>query len=80
MQTFTIQCTVTSERAALAIVEICRACYSSARLIRLGYIGGYFHDAPALIECTANDERARRAGWAAFVDKMHAAGYSRMIY
>jgi hypothetical protein len=49
-------------------------------LIRLGYIGGYFHDAPALIECTANDERARRAGWAAFVDKMHAAGYSRMIY
>lgn len=80
MQTFTIQCTVTSEAAALAIVEICRACYSSARLIRLGFIGGYFHDAPAVIECTAENERERRRGWSAFVERMHRAGYGRMIY
>lgn len=80
MQTFTISVTVPSERAALAIVDICRACYSSARLVRLGLLGGFIHEASAVIECTAENERERRAAWSAFVDRMHRAGYGRMIY
>ena len=80
MQVFTISVTVSSERAALAVVEIARACYGSARLVYLSILGGMFQTGRALIECTANDERTRRAGWAAFVDKMNANGYSRAIY
>lgn len=80
MQKFTISVTVPSERAALAIVEICRICYSSARLVYCSIFGGMIQDGRAVIECTAENERERRRGWSAFVDRMHLNEYGQMIY
>lgn len=75
-----ISCTVPGESSALAILDICRRCWSSARLVYLGLIGGYIHQAPARFEvCAANEAEHRRA-WSAFVDMMHAEGYANMIY
>ena len=73
--------TVGAESTALKIVEVCRdSGYKSAALSYLGFLGGGFHEARGVIACTAENEAAARAAWAAFVDNMHRAGFSRCIY
>ena len=75
-----ISVTVKSENQALRIVGIARNCWASAKLVRLGYLGGYFHEAQGIISVEAENESAHRSAWSRFVHEMISQGYAENIY
>lgn len=79
MVTAFITPTVKSERQAMDIVEIAQKCWNTARLVNLGYLGGYFHETNATIKVESENEREHRAAWHEFVDIMHKNGYTRVF-
>jgi hypothetical protein len=80
MKHATIKCTVCSDRQAAEILNICRKFWASAKLFSLGYIGGYFHEAPALYEVQSETEANHRAAWSKFVDYLTKHGYYNVLY
>lgn len=75
-----IQFTVKSRKQADELCAICGMFYTTARVSSVGYIGGHFHEAPAIITCTYEDRHHGKLAWEKLVTALHKKGYSDCIY
>ena len=71
---------VKSRKQADDLAEICALFYSDAVVTSVGYIGGYFHEAPAVIRCSYENDHHGRLAWEKLVTALHKKGYSDCIY
>lgn len=72
--------TVKSRNQAEQIAGVCAKHYDSARVSSLGYIGGYFHEAPAIITCIWSDREKAEKAWGNIVSELRKNGYGSCIY
>ena len=70
-----INFTVKSRRQADRLAEICAMYYDTAVVTSVGYIGGYFHDAPAVIRVGYENEHHDRLAWEKLVTTLIQRGY-----
>jgi hypothetical protein len=75
-----LQFTVKSRKQAEEIANICAMFYDSAKVSSVGYIGGYFHDAPAIITCLWTDKEKAHQAWGNLVSELRKKGYGSCIY
>jgi hypothetical protein len=71
---------VKSRKQADDICAICAMFYSEAVVTSVGYIGGYFHEAPAVIRCAYEDDFQGVNAWKNLVTTLIRKGYSDCIY
>lgn len=71
---------VKSRKQADDLAGICTLFYSDAVVTSVGYIGGYFHEAPAVIRCSYESDHHGRLAWEKLVTALHKKGYSDCIY
>lgn len=71
---------VKSRRQADDLAEICALFYSDAVVTSVGYIGGHFHEAPAVIRCSYENDHHGRLAWEKLVTALRKKGYSDCIY
>ena len=70
---------VKSRKQADDLAEICALFYSDAVVTSVGYIGGYFHEAPAVIRCGYESDNHSRMAWDKLVTTLIRKGYSDCI-
>jgi hypothetical protein len=70
---------VKSRKQADALADICAMFYSEAVVTSVGYIGGYFHEAPAVIRCSYESDHHGRLAWEKLVTTLIRKGYSDCI-
>ena len=70
---------VKSRRQAEDLAGICAMFYSEAVVTSVGYIGGYFHEAPAVIRCAYENDHHDRLAWEKLVTTLIRRGYSDCI-
>ena len=75
-----IQFEVSSTSMAERICAICANHYQSAKVSSIGYIGGYFHSAPAIITCTYEDDEQGKMAWSNTLSELIRRGYHNCIY
>lgn len=75
-----ISFSVKSRRQADAIADICAMFYTEAVVTSVGYIGGYYHEATAVIRCGYESDHHGRLAWEKLVTALHKKGYSDCIY
>ena len=71
---------VKSRKQADDLAGICALFYSDAVVTSVGYIGGYFHEAPAVIRCSYESDHHGKLAWEKLVTALHKKGYSDCIY
>lgn len=75
-----IQFTVQSAKQAHNICAICRKFYKSAEVTSIGYIGGYFHSAPAIIRCEHWNNESDKNAWGGLVSELIKLGFGDCIH
>ena len=70
---------VKSRKQADALADICAMFYDSAVVTSVGYIGGYFHEAHAVIRCSYESDHHGRLAWEKLVTTLIRKGYSDCI-
>ena len=71
---------VKSRKQADDLAGICALFFSDAVVTSVGYIGGYFHEAPAVIRCSYESDHHGRLAWEKLVTALRKKGYTDCIY
>lgn len=79
-QCINLQFEVKSLSQAEEICDICAKHYDSARVSSVGYIGGHFHEAPAIITCEWTDKEKAHKAWGELLSELRREGYGTCIY